>query len=149
MKKCQALAVLFNTIQGRKSEPIDLEYSGFWSFLRLYLFHVIRTPQLLRQGFQAALTKSVPSLRGMLTEFYDYTDFTYFWWLNPFLEYDYLLGPRRKYSLFLLLGKKENCFLRRWSGLYLDRSGLTRTVVHVESLTFKLLWCLGKCWASE
>ena len=102
--------------------------------LRLCLFHVIRTPQLLRQGFQAALAKSVASLGGMLNEFYDYTDFTYFWWLNPFLECDYLLDPRRKYSLFLFLGKKKSCFLRWWSGLYLDRSGFDS-----DNCTFRVI----------
>lgn len=126
-----------------REEKLSLEYSDFWSFLRLFVFHVIRTSRLLRQSFQVA------SLGGMLNEFYDYTDFSYFWWLNPFLECDYLLDTRRKYSLFLLLGKKENWFLRWWSDLCLDRSGLTLTIVHIESLTFRLLWCLRKCWASE
>lgn len=66
----------------------------------------------MRQGFQAALTKSVASLGGMLNEFYDYTDFTYFWWLNPFLECDYLLDPKKKILFIPFTWKEEEVALR-------------------------------------
>lgn len=70
----------------------------------------------MRQGFQAAFTKSVASLGGMLNEFYDYTDFSYFWWLNPFLECDYLRDPRRKYSIPFTWKERELVFeVMEWS----------------------------------
>lgn len=73
-----------------------LNILAFEAFLDSVISISSGTPELFKQGFQAALTKPVASLGGILNEFYDYTAFTYVWWLNCFLECDSLPAPRRK-----------------------------------------------------